>query len=108
MNRPASAKPKSTITTMPPATIPRIHQTALLPRRCGGIAAGGLPEALDIIHPLPVRRLQIRNGAEKCFACARTVALIEAHFHAGMPVEVYGIDEAHFGFLERHDQGMSA
>jgi hypothetical protein len=35
-------------------------------------------------------------------------ALVEAHFDAGMPVEVHGIDEAHFRFLERHDQGMSA
>src|ERR1700735_1144231 len=49
MTRPANINPRKTITTIPPATIPRIHQIAVvLSFRAGGGTTGGLPAALDI------------------------------------------------------------
>src|SRR5271156_1755813 len=41
------------MTTIPPPTMPRIHQTAVvLSLLAGGEITGGLPDALDIVFPL--------------------------------------------------------
>src|ERR1700678_1354440 len=54
---PANIKPRKTMTTIPPATMPRINQIAVvLSFLRGGGTTGGLPDALDMV--LPLRQLQ--------------------------------------------------
>src|SRR5271155_3805275 len=58
--------------------------------------------------PLACYTLIDTQRSVKMFPAWPTAGLVETHFDAWMPVEMHGINEAHFRFLERHDQRVSA